>query len=319
MRPSLGKGVPLTLLGVLLRRDKIEKNKNDGTGPFYGDCTAGQIRKSTYIYVMESLITYEALWRGSIFVVILAAMAFWELSAPARRTEIPRLIRWTNNFAMVVLDTLVLRLVFPILAVGVAAVATDRGWGLFGWLGFDGLGAILLGFLLLDLAIYAQHIVFHKVPVLWRLHRMHHTDPHFDMSTALRFHPIEIVLSMLIKMGVVLALGLAPVTVILFEIALSGTALFNHSNARLPAWAEKPVRWILVTPDMHRVHHSELREETDSNYGFCLPWWDRVFGTYRDQPKFGHDKMEIGIGKYGERREQWLDRLLIQPFRPNRK
>ena len=268
---------------------------------------------------MDNLIAHEALWRGAVFVAILAAMVLWELAAPARRTDIPRLIRWTNNFGLVVLDTLVMRLVFPILAVGVAALATERGWGLFGWLDFYSLWAVVIGFLLLDLAIYAQHIVFHKVPVLWRLHRMHHTDPHFDMSTALRFHPIEIVLSMVIKMGVVMALGLSPVTVVLFEIALNGTALFNHSNARLPAWVEKPVRWLLVTPDMHRVHHSEIRAETDSNYGFCLPWWDRIFRTYRDQPKLGHDDMVIGVGKYGEQREQWLDRLLIQPFRSDRK
>ena len=264
---------------------------------------------------MESLIEHEALWRAGFFSGLLVVFATWELMAPARRAEIPRVIRWGNNFAMVVLDTLILRLVFPMLAVGVAALATQNDWGLFPVLGLTGTIGIILGVLLLDLAIYGQHILFHKVPALWRLHRMHHADPHFDVSTALRFHPIEIVLSMAIKMGVVLALGLSPVAVILFEILLSGTALFNHSNARLPKVIEPVVRLFVVTPDMHRVHHSDIRIETDSNYGFCLPWWDRLFGTYTAQPGRGHDGMGIGIGRYGSSRDQWLDRLLIQPFR----
>ncbi|HKL68065.1 sterol desaturase family protein [Salibaculum sp.] len=264
---------------------------------------------------MNSLIEHEALWRAGIFVVLLTAFAIWELAAPARRTGIPRVIRWGNNFAMVVLDALILRLLFPILAVGVAELATRNGWGLFPALGVSGAFAVIAGVLLLDLAIYGQHVMFHKVPVLWRLHRMHHADPHFDVSTALRFHPVEIVLSMAIKMAVVLAIGLMPLAVVVFEILLSGTALFNHSNARLPRAIEPIVRSFVVTPDMHRVHHSDIRAETDSNYGFCLPWWDRLFGTYTAQPRRGHAGMGIGIGRYGSRRDQWLDRLLVQPFR----
>jgi len=267
---------------------------------------------------MENLFEHEPLWRVAVFVVLLALFALWELLAPARRAEIPRVLRWSNNFAMVVLDTLVLRLVFPGLAVGVASIATNNGWGLFPAINVSGALAVVAGVLLLDLAIYGQHVLFHNVPVLWRLHRMHHADPHFDVSTALRFHPIEIVLSMAIKMGVVLALGLAPVAVILFEILLSATALFNHSNVRLPGAFEPLVRMVVVTPDMHRVHHSDIRSETDSNYGFCLPWWDRLFGTYTAQPSRGHSGMGIGIGRFGTRRDQWLDRLLIQPFRNDR-
>ena len=267
---------------------------------------------------MESLIEYEALWRMAVFVGLLVLFALWELLAPARRADIPRVIRWSNNFAMVVLDTLILRLVFPVLAVGVASIATQNGWGLFPVINVPGALAMVAGVLLLDMAIYGQHVMFHKVPVLWRLHRMHHADPHFDVSTALRFHPVEIVISMAIKMGVVLTLGLAPVTVILFEILLNATALFNHSNVRLPRALEPLVRMVVVTPDMHRVHHSDIRRETDSNYGFSLPWWDWLFGTYTAQPSRGHSGMGIGIRRFGTRRDQWLDRLLVQPFRNDR-
>ena len=168
--------------------------------------------------------------------------------------------------------------------------------------------------ILLDLAIYGQHVIFHAVPVLWRLHRMHHADTEFDVTTGLRFHPLEIVLSMGIKFVVVVALGAPAVAVLIFEVVLNGTSLFNHGNVRMPAGVDRVLRWILVTPDMHRVHHSIHRDETDSNFGFNVPWWDRLFGTYRAQPRDGHDGMTIGIDRFRPPRDAWLDRMLLQPL-----
>jgi sterol desaturase/sphingolipid hydroxylase (fatty acid hydroxylase superfamily) len=167
----------------------------------------------------------------------------------------------------------------------------------------------------LDLAIYAQHVVFHKVPWLWRLHRMHHADVDIDVSTGLRFHPIEILLSMLIKIAVVMLIGVPPVAVVAFEVALNATSMFNHSNAAMPLWLDRIVRLFVVTPDMHRVHHSIHRHETDSNYGFNLPWWDWMFRTYRSQPEAGHERMTLGLPIFRDRREQRIDRLITQPFR----
>jgi sterol desaturase/sphingolipid hydroxylase (fatty acid hydroxylase superfamily) len=175
--------------------------------------------------------------------------------------------------------------------------------------------AALVGFLALDLVIYVQHVVFHKVPVLWRLHRMHHADLDIDVTTGVRFHPLEIVISLLIKIAVILALGIPVVAVILFEVVLNVTSMFNHSNVSMPAWLDRVLRFIVVTPDMHRVHHSILRRETDSNFGFNLPWWDRLFGTYRAQPEAGHAGMTIGIPAFRDPAELRIDRLLTQPFR----
>ena len=167
----------------------------------------------------------------------------------------------------------------------------------------------------LDLAIYLQHVLFHAVPALWRLHRMHHADLEFDVTTGARFHPIEILLSMGIKLGVVAALGAPAIAVLIFEVLLNATSMFNHSNVRMPVWIDRVLRWIVVTPDMHRVHHSIVARETNSNFGFNLPWWDRLFGTYRDQPAAGHEAMTIGIEQFREPAEQRLDRMLTQPFR----
>jgi sterol desaturase/sphingolipid hydroxylase (fatty acid hydroxylase superfamily) len=212
-------------------------------------------------------------------------------------------------------DTVLLRLAFPLLAVGLAALAARQGWGLLNrgtlpaWLAFG------LAVLALDLTIYLQHVMFHAVPALWRLHRMHHTDLDFDVTTGLRFHPIEIALSMGIKLAAVTVLGPPPAAVLVFEVLLNGTALFNHGNIRLPLALDRVLRLLLVTPDMHRVHHSIFPSETNSNFGFNLPWWDRLCGTYRAQPRDGHDAMTIGIDQFREPRELWLHRLLVQPFR----
>lgn len=194
-------------------------------------------------------------------------------------------------------------------------MAEDRGWDLFNALDLPLRLAVLLSILLLDLAIYLQHVLFHAVPGLWRLHRMHHADLEFDVTTGLRFHPVEIVLSMVIKLAVVAALGAPAVAVLLFEVLLNATALFNHGTIRLPAGWDRVLRWVMVTPDMHRVHHSVIPAETNSNFGFNLPWWDRLLGTYRAQPKAGHDGMTIGIEQFRTRRDLWLDRMLLQPLR----
>lgn len=263
----------------------------------------------------ETLLANEPMLRLAVFLGVLVVMAGWELAAPRRRQEIPRVLRWTNNLALVVVDTIILRLTFPILAVGLALMAEAHGWGLFNvlhlplWLG------VLLSILLLDLAIYLQHVLFHAVPGLWRLHRMHHADLEFDVTTGLRFHPVEIVLSMVIKLAVVAALGAPAVAVLLFEVLLNATALFNHANIRLPGGLDRVLRWVVVTPDMHRVHHSVIPAETNSNFGFNLPWWDRLLGTYREQPKAGHDGMTIGIEQFRTPRDLWLDRMLVQPLR----
>lgn len=225
------------------------------------------------------------------------------------------MIRWTNNLALVVLDTAILRLTFPIIAVGLAVMAEERSWGLFNNIEAPAWVAIVVSMLLLDLAIYPQHVMFHAVPGLWRMHRMHHADLDFDATTGLRFHPVEILISMGIKLAVVAALGPPAIAVLLFEVILNATALFNHANIDLPRPVDRVLRLFVVTPDMHRVHHSIDPRETNSNYGFNLPWWDRLLGTYIAQPAQGHEKMEIGIEQFRTRRDLWLDRMLIQPVR----
>ncbi|MFN2306096.1 MAG: sterol desaturase family protein [Paracoccaceae bacterium] len=263
----------------------------------------------------ESILAAEPAIRLSIFLGVLAAMALWEVAAPRRRREIPRVIRWTNNLALVVVDTVILRLTFPIIVVGLAVMAEDSGWGLFNNIDAPVWVAVVVSMLLLDLAIYLQHVMFHAIPGLWRLHRMHHADLDFDATTGLRFHPVEILISMGIKLAVVAALGPPAVAVLLFEVILNATALFNHANIDLPRPIDRVLRLFVVTPDMHRVHHSVDPRETNSNYGFNLPWWDRLLGTYIAQPAKGHAGMDIGIEQFRTPRDLWLDRMLIQPVR----
>ena len=263
----------------------------------------------------EALLLHEPQIRLVAFLGVLALMALWEFAAPRRRQEVPRLLRWSNNIALVAVDTAVVRLAFPILAVGLALVVEERGFGLLHWLDVPAWLAFGLAFLVLDLVIYLQHRAFHAVPVLWRLHRMHHADLEFDASTGLRFHPVEIVLSMVLKLAVVAVLGAPALAVLVFEVALNATALFNHGNVRLPERVDRVLRWLVVTPDMHRVHHSAVRYETDSNFGFNLPWWDWLFATYRAQPEAGHHGMTIGLEEFRSRRDLWLDAMLLQPLR----
>jgi sterol desaturase/sphingolipid hydroxylase (fatty acid hydroxylase superfamily) len=260
----------------------------------------------------------EIVLRIAAAAAVFTALAAWEIAAPRRGLLVGRKVRWPNNLGILIVDALAERLIIPTAAVGMALVAADRGWGLFNVLGLPGWLAGVLGFVLLDLIIYAQHVVFHHVPVLWRLHRMHHADLDIDVTTGVRFHPIEILLSMLIKIAAVLAFGIPVLSVVLFEVVLNATSMFNHSNVAMPERLDRVIRWFVVTPDMHRVHHSIERRETDSNFGFNLPWWDRLFGTYRPAPEAGHGGMTIGIPIFRDPRELRLDRLLTQPFRNDR-
>jgi sterol desaturase/sphingolipid hydroxylase (fatty acid hydroxylase superfamily) len=262
-----------------------------------------------------AIFAYEPYIRLAAFGGVFAAMALWEFLGPRREQAIGRAWRWPNNLGVVVVDTLLVRVLFPTTAVGLALLAEAHGFGLFNTLALPAWFAVLASVVILDFAIYLQHVLFHAVPALWRLHRMHHADLEFDVTTGLRFHPIEILLSMVIKLAAVAALGAPAVAVLVFEVLLNATSMFNHSNVRIPLGLDRILRWLVVTPDMHRVHHSILARETNSNFGFNLPWWDRLFGTYRAQPAAGHEAMTIGIEQFRDSRELGLDRMLIQPFR----
>ncbi|MGH7001988.1 MAG: sterol desaturase family protein, partial [Stellaceae bacterium] len=222
--------------------------------------------------------------------------------------------RWPSNLGIAALNSAILRLTSLIAAVGFAALAERHGWGLLNNLALPGWTRIVLAVVLLDLAVYLQHVMFHAVPALWRLHRMHHADLDFDVTTGARFHPIEILLSMAFKLAVVAALGAPAAGVLVFEVILNATSMFNHGNVTLPARLDRLLRWIVVTPDMHRVHHSVVPNETNSNFGFNLPWWDRLLGTYRAQPAAGHRGMTIGLDAFRDPAQLRLDRMLVQPF-----
>jgi len=253
--------------------------------------------------------------RLAAFAGVFLAMTLWEILAPRRAWSVGRAARWPSNLAILVVDALAVRLLIPTAAVGVALIATARGFGLFHLLGWPAWLAGVVGFVALDLVIYGQHVVFHRVPWLWRLHRMHHADLDIDLTTGVRFHPIEILISMAIKIAVVALFGIPAAAVVAFEVVLNATSVFNHSNAALPLRLDRVVRLVVVTPDMHRVHHSVVRAETDSNFGFNLPWWDWLFRTYRAEPAAGHDAMTIGLPIFRDTGELRLDRLLTQPFR----
>jgi sterol desaturase/sphingolipid hydroxylase (fatty acid hydroxylase superfamily) len=257
----------------------------------------------------------EMLLRVGSYVLVFAALAAWEFLAPRRRLLLRRAARWPHNLGILLVDIAAVRLLVPSAAVGIAVLAEARGFGLMSWAALPlGLRAIA-GFIALDLIIYAQHWLFHHVPLLWRLHRMHHADLDIDVTTGVRFHPLEILISLAIKIAAVALLGIPPVSVLIFEIALNATSMFNHTNVALPRWLEPLARLMVVTPQMHQVHHSIVRAETDSNFGFNLPWWDRLFGTYRAAPAAGEDGVVIGLDMFRDANEERLDRLLTQPFR----
>lgn len=264
----------------------------------------------------EWVMAHEIQIRLAAFFGIFAIMAIWELVAPRRKLQISKSVRWANNLGLVVLNSLVLRLLFPAAAVGIAALAQSKGWGLFNLYQTTFPLAVILSVIILDAVIYLQHVMVHAVPLLWRLHRVHHADLDYDMTTGARFHPLEIILSMLIKFATILLLGPPMVAVVVFEVLLNATAMFNHGNVKLPPAVDRVLRWFLVTPDMHRVHHSVEDDEANSNFGFNLPWWDHLFGTYRAQPRAGHEGMTIGIHKYRDPRQvSWLPGILMFPFR----
>ncbi|MBI2312158.1 MAG: sterol desaturase family protein [Betaproteobacteria bacterium] len=262
---------------------------------------------------------HEVAIRLGAFFGIFALMALWEILAPRRRLSVSKPKRWLNNLGVVVLNSVVVRLLFPAAAVGVAAFAASHGWGIFNYLQAPFWAAVALSFVAMDFAIYLQHVMFHAVPVLWRLHRMHHADLDFDVTTGARFHPIEIVLSMLIKFAVIVVLGAPVLAVVLFEVVLNGTAMFNHGNVRLAGALDRRLRWVLVTPDMHRVHHSIEEAESNTNFGFNLSLWDRLFGTYTAAPRLGHEGMAIGVrGFRDERQCATLPGMLAIPFQGTR-
>jgi len=265
--------------------------------------------------ISEFVLQNEVPVRLGFFFGTFAVMAVWEVLAPRRQRLLSRTIRWLNNLGLVFLNSLVLRLLFPAAAVGMAAFATEQGWGLFNYYEVPAAVAILVSIVAMDFVIYLQHVMVHAVPALWRLHRVHHADVDFDVTTGARFHTLEIILSMLIKFATIVVLGPPVVAVVIFEVVLNATAMFNHSNIRIPKAVDGVVRWLLVTPDMHRVHHSVEDDEANSNFGFNLAWWDRLFGTYRDQPRAGHEGMTIGIHTYRQPKlVTWLPGMLALPF-----
>ncbi|MGF1747837.1 sterol desaturase family protein [Vibrio cionasavignyae] len=256
-----------------------------------------------------------------IFITVLVACAVWEYQSPRKDRTRTRQLRWTNNLGLVGFNSILLAAIMPLLAIDAAYLAQQNNIGLFNQ--FDAIShselaqwvLIPLCVVLLDGAIYFQHLIFHRVPILWRLHRMHHSDRDIDVTTGARFHPIEIILSMIIKIALILLLGVPPLAVLLFEIILNASAMFNHSNGFLPLSVDRTLRKWIVTPDFHRVHHSVIAKETHSNFGFFLSIWDQLFGTYRAQPEKGHQDIIIGIPQFSDPKEQRLDKMLTQPFR----
>jgi sterol desaturase/sphingolipid hydroxylase (fatty acid hydroxylase superfamily) len=245
--------------------------------------------------VSALVLEHEAAIRLAFFAGVFAIMGVWEVAAPKRTLALPRSRRWPGNVALVVSDALALRIVFPGAAVGMAVLAEERGWGLLRYFEWPEPLAFLLSVLALDLVIYLQHVMLHAVPLLWRVHRVHHADLSFDVTTGTRFHPLEILISMGLKGFVIAALGLPPIAVLAFEVLLNATSMFNHGNVRIPERIDRVLRRFVVTPDMHRVHHSIEEDESNSNFGFNLPWWDRLFGTYREAPRAPHEELSIGI------------------------
>ena len=263
----------------------------------------------------DFVMQHEVAIRLGFFFGILVVMALWEIIAPRRALTVSRTVRWTNNLGLVFLNSILLRLIFPAAAVGVAAFAAENNWGLLNYFEMPFVLAVVLSVVVMDFIIYLQHVLVHAVPTLWRIHRVHHADLDYDVTTGARFHPIEIILSMLIKFATIVVLGPPIVAVVIFEVILNAMAMFNHGNVRLPLGLDKVLRLFVVTPDMHRVHHSVEDNETNSNFGFNLSVWDRLFGTYIAQPREGHEGMTIGIHGFRDpRKVDQLPGMLVLPF-----
>ncbi len=262
------------------------------------------------------ILANELAVRLGFFFGVFILIALWEILLPRRRLSIPKATRWLSNMTLVVLNSLVLRLLFPVAAVGAAIYAEEKAWGLFNQFNIPDLLSVVICVVVLDLAIYLQHLMVHHVPVFWRLHRVHHADLDYDLTTGTRFHTLEMILSMLIKFAVIALLGPPLVAVVIFEVVLNITAMFNHGNVYIAEKIDRVLRLFVVTPDMHRVHHSVHPALTHSNFGFSLPWWDRLFGTYRAQPLEGHTEMQIGLPDYrNPQQANRLDGMLMMPFK----
>jgi sterol desaturase/sphingolipid hydroxylase (fatty acid hydroxylase superfamily) len=261
-----------------------------------------------------NFISLETLVRLGFFAAIFFAVALSEKIAPRRMLSKSKMKRWISNMGMEIIDVVVLRLIFPLFPVGIAVICAQRGWGLLNYYQIAPLPSLIIGVAALDFVIYLQHRMFHVVPLCWRVHMVHHTDQDIDVTTALRFHPLEIILSLLIKFAAVAAIGAPPLSVLIFEIMLNGAAMFNHGNVGIPLSFDRMIRMVLVTPDMHRVHHSVIARETNSNYGFSFSWWDKLLGTYIAQPQEGHDQMKIGLAGYHDDRSLKLSAMLLMPF-----
>ena len=264
----------------------------------------------------QFVLSHEPQIRMGFFVGVFALVALWELAAPRRVLKLSRQQRWTANLGIVLLNTVIVRVAFPVAAVGMAALSVDKSWGLLNNFDVPFWLAVPLAVVAMDFVIWLQHLMVHAVPALWRLHRVHHADLDYDLTTGARFHPLEIVLSMGIKFATIALLGAPVLAVVVFEVLLSACATFNHGNIRLPAALDRALRWFIVTPDMHRVHHSVEDDESNSNFGFNLTWWDRLFGTYREQPRAGQLGMTIGIHDHTDPHEvARLPGMLMLPFK----
>jgi sterol desaturase/sphingolipid hydroxylase (fatty acid hydroxylase superfamily) len=261
------------------------------------------------------VLKYEPGIRLVVFITAFLLLAGGEALIPRRARSVARPWRWPTNLILVALNTLIIRALLPLTAVGMAVIAEQRGWGLLHAVGpIPSVLAVPVAIVLLDLAIYLQHVLLHAVPILWRVHRVHHADIDVDVTTGSRFHPIEIFLSLLIKFVTIGALGASPLAVLLFEALLNVGSLFSHANFRLLSWLDRALRLVVVTPDMHRVHHSASGVETNTNFGFTFPWWDHLCGTYRAQPAAGHEAMTVGLTCFRDPKYLRLDRTLLQPL-----
>jgi sterol desaturase/sphingolipid hydroxylase (fatty acid hydroxylase superfamily) len=256
----------------------------------------------------------ESAVRIGVFFTMLVVMAVWEAIAPRRRLVASKPARWISNIALLAINSLIVRLGFAAGLAGIALEAQRREWGLLNVVELPGWLEVALAVILLDLAIYLQHVLFHAVPLLWRLHLVHHADPDFDVTTGVRFHTLEIIVSLGIKVATIVLIGASPLAVVIFEAVLNATSMFSHSNVKMPFAIDQGLRWIVVTPDMHRVHHSMIPSETNSNFGFNVPWWDYVFRTYKAQPALGHEQMRIGLPQIPPERAVWLPWIIGLPF-----
>jgi sterol desaturase/sphingolipid hydroxylase (fatty acid hydroxylase superfamily) len=262
----------------------------------------------------DYITNHEAWIRLAFFIGVLLIIGLFEILVPRRKLNTSKASRWFGNFGVVVISNVLVRILFPITAVQLAFFVDQKDWGLFNTLPLSYGLVVILSIVLLDFIIYLQHVMFHAVPRLWRLHMMHHADLDYDLTTGVRFHPIEILISMGIKFSAIVVLGAPALAVIVFEIILNGTAMFNHGNFYLPLGLDRVLRWLVVTPDMHRVHHSVFPTETNKNFGFNLPWWDRLMGTYKAQPRLGHEGMTIGLNQFRDPSKLNLLWMLILPF-----